>query len=168
MPDPDPDPEPSLSAISALIWASVSWQTVATSMKISVQSRFWGLPFATAAKSLHSFIRCITTSVPFCTTALSSPYLNKWVASLENVSSHFAPYVVSNPPGYLRNLIRFFVVRMKEVCILGLLNAASEDSDQTVRKRRLIWIFASAHIWMYVFCCWGPIIDELYVWKNFS
>ena len=45
----------------------------------------------------------------------------------------------SNQPPHPRNLIRVFVVHMKRLCVLKVF---TEDFDQTVWKRRLIWIFA--------------------------
>ena len=39
------------------------------------------------------------------------------------------------------NVNGIFVVRIKKPCILGIKNAPSEDSDETVRMHRLIWIF---------------------------
>ena len=43
----------------------------------------------------------------------------------------------SDLPVHPHSLIRVFVVRMK-LCILAIQNALREDSDQTVRMRRLI------------------------------
>ena len=42
-------------------------------------------------------------------------------------------------------------IRMKINYILAIHNASSEDSDQTARMRRLIWIFAGAHTWRYFY-----------------
>ena len=53
-----------------------------------------------------------------------------------------APSEDSNHPAYPRSLIRFFVVRMNKLCILGYRNACCGESDQTVQLRRLILIIA--------------------------
>ena len=46
---------------------------------------------------------------------------------------------------HIRAVRSVFVVRMKKNWIFGFTNAPSEESDQTVRKRGLIWIFNGAH-----------------------
>ena len=47
-----------------------------------------------------------------------------------------------NQPAQRCSLFRVFFVCTKKRCILGYQNAVNEDSDQTARMRRLIWIFA--------------------------
>ena len=42
----------------------------------------------------------------------------------------------------LRSLVRVFAVRMKNFASFAIQNAPSENSDQTARMRRLVWIFA--------------------------
>ena len=39
-------------------------------------------------------------------------------------------------------LVKVLFVRRRKLCIFGYPNASTEDSDQTARMRRLIWIFA--------------------------
>ena len=38
-------------------------------------------------------------------------------------------------------------------------NAPSKDSDETARMQKLIWIFTSAHVRLYVFLSCGLILD---------
>ena len=51
-----------------------------------------------------------------------------------------APTVDLDQPADPRSLIRDYFVRMKKISSLANLNAPSEDSEQTVQMRRLIWI----------------------------
>ena len=53
-----------------------------------------------------------------------------------------APNDNANQLAHPNSLIRVFIVRMKQLCILGYRNAPNEDSDQTARMRRPICIFA--------------------------
>ena len=48
----------------------------------------------------------------------------------------------SDQPGHPASLIRVFAVRMKKAWALATHWAHSEDSDQTGRIPRLIWVFA--------------------------
>ena len=53
-----------------------------------------------------------------------------------------APSDDSDQPGHSPSLIRGFAVRMKNLGSLPTHWAHSEDSDQSGRMRRLIWVFA--------------------------
>ena len=47
----------------------------------------------------------------------------------------WSPNNDSNQPAYPRSLTRVFVVRMKKLCIMGYLNASSDNSDQTAKAQ---------------------------------
>ena len=53
-----------------------------------------------------------------------------------------APSEDWDQPGHPPCLIRVFAVRMKKAWSIATYSAHSEDSDQTVRMPRLIWVFA--------------------------
>ena len=52
----------------------------------------------------------------------------------------FAPSDDSDQPGHAPSLIKVFAVRMKEHSVLSYPLSACENSDQTVRMPRLIWV----------------------------
>ena len=55
-------------------------------------------------------------------------------------------------------VIRVFAVRMKKAWVLSYRWAHSEDSDQTGRLPRLIWVFAGRTLILFVFSCRGSNI----------
>ena len=72
--------------------------------------------------------------------------------------------------GHLASLIRVFAFRMKKAWVLSYPLNASEDSDQTGRMPRLIWVFAgctvilwfcheAAHIYLH----WHTICSQPYI-----
>ena len=91
--------------------------------------------------------------------------------------SHVRP-TKTDQPALPRSLIRVFVVHMKKLCILGYMypNAPSDDSNQTVPMRRMIWDFAGCtcegmlsdvaeHFFFYDFTFYGRVSDVIARWR---
>ena len=72
-----------------------------------------------------------------------------------------APSEDSDQPGYPRSLIRVLAIRMKKVGGLATRWAHSEDSDQTGRMPRLIWVFAGRKVILLVLSWGGSTILTL-------
>ena len=83
----------------------------------------------------------------------SNLYLNctmlKWAATCQNQQSDCAPSD-SDQPEHPPSLIRVFAVRIKKDWIISSHWAHSENSDQTRRMPRLLWVFAGRTLILFV------------------
>ena len=89
---------------------------------------------------------------------------NIWAASWQNQQSECAPSEDSDQPGHPLSLIRVFAVRMKKAWTLTHW-VHSEDSGQTGRIPRLIWVFAGRTATLLVLSRGGSFIHILYHWE---
>ena len=61
------------------------------------------------------------------------------------------------------SLIRTFAVRMKKAWVLSYQLSAREDSDQTGRLPRLIWVFAGRTVILLVLSWGGSFTFEIWI-----
>ena len=78
----------------------------------------------------------------------------KWATTWQNQQSECAPSEDSDQPGYPPNLFSIFAVQLVAKGP-SFLHADSEESDQTVRMPRLIWVFAGRTATLLVLSCRG-------------
>ena len=81
----------------------------------------------------------------------------------------YVPSQDSDQPGWASSLIRVFAVRMKKAGSLATHWAHSEDSDQTGRMPRLIWVYAGRKVILLVLSWGGSFkhwVEWYSVWKG--
>ena len=89
---------------------------------------------------------------------------NRWAASWQNQQNECSPSEDADQPGHPPSLIRVFVVRSVDKDP-SFLHADSEDSDQTGRMSRLVWVFAGHTATLLVLSCRGS--GKVAIWWQF-
>ena len=85
--------------------------------------------------------------------------LTIWATIWQNQQSSCAPSEDSYQPGHPPSLIRVFPVRMKKAWVLSYPLIASNNSDQTGRMPRLIWVFAGRTVTLLVLSRGGSFLS---------
>ena len=86
-----------------------------------------------------------------------------WASTQSDQSMPRLIRVFADQPGHPPNLIRVFAVRMKKAWILSYQLSMSEDSDQTGRMPRLIWVITGCTVTLLVLSCRG---SNCFIWPK--
>ena len=100
---------------------------------------------------LHTQYKNSTAMYSFCTLFL---LISLWTASWQNQQNGMCPSENSDQPGHPPSLIRSSLSAWRKLRSLATHWMCNEDSDQTGRMPRLIWVF-TGHTVILLVLSWG-------------